>query len=141
MENPKTKIPPALLNFFRIVCYLCGSYFFLMGLLLLLFPQMATKSAGEQNPMILGILRGTGGSVMISFIWYILIAHKPMERRLIAFVIAFANVVAVVLDLITVAIGEYSLSKAMIDIPAELLSFFTIMGFYYMLHRLKLQGR
>ena len=92
-----------------------------------------------QNPIILGILRGAGGSVIISLIWYILIAQKPFERRLIAFVIAFANVLALVMDLISVAIGEYSLSHAMIDIPVELLSFFTIVVFYYTVHRLKLQ--
>ena len=137
MKNSEIKIPPGLLIFFRIICCICGLYFFLMGLLLLLFPQVATKSAGVQHPMILGILRGTGGSVVLSLIWYILIAHKPIERRLIAYVIAFANAFAVVLDLITVAIGEFSLSHAMIDIPVELLSLFTIIVFYYTVHRLK----
>jgi len=108
-----------------------------MGLLLILFPQIATKNVGPQNPMILGILRGTGGAVIISLIWYILIALKPLELRFIAFIIAFANVLAIVLDLVSVALGEYTLSHSMMDIPVELLSLFTIVIFYYAVHRLK----
>lgn len=137
MKNSEKKISSSILIPFRIVCYLCGLYFFLMGLLLILFPQFAIRNTGVQNPTILGIIRGTGGAVIISLIWYILIAQKPLERRLIAFVIAFANVFAIVLDLITVAIGEFTMSHAMIDIPVELLSFFTIVIFYYAAHRLK----
>ncbi len=137
MKNTEKKIPSSLLIPFRIICYLCGSYFFLMGLLLIISPQLATKNAGVQHPMILGILRGTGGAVIISLVWYILIALKPLELRFIAFIIAFANVLAIVLDLVSVALGEYTLSHAMLDIPVELLSFFTIVIFYYAVNRLK----
>ncbi len=137
MNNPNKKIPSSLLIPFRIICYLCGFYFFLMGLFLILFPQMAIKNSGVNHPMILGILRGTGGAVIISLVWYILIALKPLELRFIAFILAFANVLAIVLDLVSVALGEYTLSHSMMDIPIELLSLFTIVIFYYAAHRLK----
>jgi len=137
MKNTEKIIPSSWLIPFRVICYLCGFYFFLMGLLLILFPQMAIKNSGVNHPMILGILRGTGGAVIISLVWYILIALKPLELRFIAFIIAFANILAIVLDLVSVALGEYTWSGAMMDIPIELLSFFTIVIFYYAAHRLK----
>jgi len=137
MNNPNKRIPTSWLIPFRVICYLCGSYFFLMGLFLILFPQMAIRNTGVQHPTILGILRGTGGAVIISLAWYILIALKPLELRFIAFILAFANVLAIVLDLISVALGEYTMSHAMLDIPVELLSLFTIVIFYYAAHRLK----
>jgi len=137
MKNTEKKIPSSWLIPFRIICYLCGSYFFLMGLFLIVFPQMAIKNSGVNHPMILGILRGTGGAVIISLIWYILIALKPLELRFIAFILAFANVLAIVLDLVSVALGEYTWNDTMIDIPVELLSLFTIVVFYYAVHRLK----
>jgi hypothetical protein len=140
MKNSEKKIPSSLLVSFRIVLYLCGLYFFLMGLLLLVFPQLAIKNTGVQNPTILGILRGTGGSVLFSSVWYIMIAQKPIERRLIAFIMAVANIWAVVLDLITVALREFTMSHAMIDIPVELLSFFAIVTFYYITHRISYQS-
>jgi len=108
-----------------------------MGLFLILFPQMAIRNTGVQHPTILGILRGTGGAVIISLVWYILIALKPLEFRFIAFILAFANILAIVLDLVSVALGEYTISHAMLDIPVELLSFFTIVIFYYAAHRSK----
>ena len=124
-------IPKKVLIPFRIICYLCGFYFFLMGVLLILFPQMAIKNCGISHPMILGILRGTGGAVIISTVWYIIIAQKPLENKIIATVIACANLLAIILDLTSVAIGEYTWSHSMIDIPVELLSFLTIVIFYY----------
>jgi hypothetical protein len=108
-----------------------------MGLLLILFPQMAIRNSGVNHPMILGILRGTGGAVIISTVWYIIIAQKPLENKIIATVIACANLLAIILDLTSVALGEYTWSHSMIDIPVELLSFLTIVIFYYALHRLK----
>ncbi len=135
MNNIEKKTPTSWLISFRIICYLCGSYFFLMGLFLILFPQMAIKNTGVQHPTILGILRGTGGAVIISLVWYILIAMKPLKHRVIATILACANILAVALDLVSVVLGEYTLSHAMIDIPVELLSFFTIVIFYYATHR------
>ena len=97
---------------------------------MMIFPELVTKNAGVQHPMILGILRGIGGSILGSTIFYILIALKPFERRWAAFIIAFANILAIVLDFISVHLGEYTLAHAMIDIPIETLSFFTIVFFY-----------
>ena len=124
-------IPKKILIPFRILCYLYGFYFFLMGLLLILFPQMVIKNCGVSHPMISGILRGSGGAVIISLIWYILIALRPLKHRIIANVIICANILAIVLDLTSVALGEYTWSHSMIDIPVELLSFLTIVIFYY----------
>jgi hypothetical protein len=101
-----------------------------MGILMMVFPELVTRNAGVQHPMISGILRGIGGSILGSTIFYILIAVKPLERRWAACVIAFANILAIVLDFISVHLGEYTLDHAMIDIPIETLSFFTIVVFY-----------
>ena len=119
----------ALLTFRAVFC-LCALYFFLMGILMMIFPELVTKSAGMQHPMILGILRGIGGSILGSTIFYILIALKPIERRWAALIIACANILAIVLDFISVYLGEYTLAHAMIDVPIETLSFFTIVIFY-----------
>ncbi len=53
--------------------YACAVYFFLMGMLMMVFPELVTKNAGAQHPMILGILRGTGGSILGSTVFYILL--------------------------------------------------------------------
>lgn len=130
MQNLKIPIPGSILFLFRILLYICAVYFFLMGVMLIFFPQVVTKIAGVQHPLVLGILRGSGGSVIISAIFYVLIALKPYERRWAAYVIAFANLLAVALDLISVSLGEYNLSHAMIDIPIEAVSFLVIIVFY-----------
>jgi hypothetical protein len=124
------QVPKLALLIFRTIFYICAIYFFLMGILMMIFPELVTKNAGVQHPMILGILRGIGGSILGSTIFYILIALKPFERRWAAFIIAFANILAIVLDFISVHLGEYTLDHAMIDIPIETLSFFTIVFFY-----------
>ena len=126
----RTQVPRLALFIFRTVFYICAVYFFLMGMLMMIFPELVTRNAGVQHPMILGILRGIGGSILGSTIFYILIALKPFERRWAAYIIAFANIVAIALDLISVHLGEYTVDHAMIDIPIETLSFFTIAIFY-----------
>ena len=126
----RTQVPRLALFIFRTVFYICAVYFFLMGMLMMIFPELVTRNAGVQHPMILGILRGIGGSILGSTIFYILIALKPSERRWAAYIIAFANIVAIALDLISVHLGEYTIDHAMIDIPIETLSFFTIAIFY-----------
>ncbi len=136
MNNSEKRIAVSWLIMFRIICYLCGFYFFLMGLLLILFPQMAIKNSGVNHPMISGILRGTGGAVIISTVWYIIIAKKPLENKIIAIVIACANLLAIILDFTSVVLGEYTWSHAMIDIPVELVSFLTLAIFYYAEHQL-----
>lgn len=127
---PSLQVSKSALIMFRVIFYICATYFFLMGILMMIFPELVTKNAGVQHPMILGILRGIGGSILGSTIFYIVIALRPFERRWAAIIIAFANVLAVVLDVISVRLGEYTLDHAMIDIPIETLSFFTIVLFY-----------
>jgi len=126
-----TQAPARGLILFRTVFFLSAIYFLLMGMLLMLFPELVTKNAGPQHPMVLGILRGTGGSILGSTVFYILIALKPIERRWAAVVVALANILAIALDLISVQLGEYSLDHAMIDIPVETVSFLTIVIFYW----------
>jgi len=128
MENPH--VPRWALFFFRTVFFACAIYFFLMGMLMMLFPELVTKNAGAQHPMILGILRGTGGSILGSTVFYILIALRPFERKWAAIVIALANILAIVLDFVSVHLGEYTLNHAMIDVPVETVSFLTIVVFY-----------
>ncbi|HTY21692.1 MAG TPA: hypothetical protein VMC85_01065 [Desulfomonilaceae bacterium] len=115
---------------FRTIFYLCAAYFFLMGIFMMVFPGLVTKNAGVQHPMILGIVRGIGGSIIGSTIFYIAIALKPIERRWAALIIAFANILAIILDFASVYLGEYSMAHAMIDVPIETVSFLTIVAFY-----------
>ncbi len=123
-------VPKFALLTFRTIFSVCAFYFFLMGMLMMIAPELATKNAGVQHPLILGILRGIGGSILGSTVFYILIALKPFERRWAAIVIACANVLAIALDLVSVHFGEFTLGHAMIDIPIETLSLFTILVFY-----------
>jgi hypothetical protein len=129
MQNPQ--VPRWALFVFRTVFFVCAIYFFLMGVLMMIFPELVTKNAGAQHPTILGILRGTGGSILGSTVFYILIALRPFERRWAAIVVALANILAIALDLISVHLGEYTLDHAMIDVPVETVSFLTIAVFYW----------
>jgi hypothetical protein len=128
MQHPW--VPAWVLFLFRAILYACALYFFMMGMLMMIFPELVTKNAGAQHPMILGILRGTGGSILGSTVFYILVALRPFERRWAAIVIALANVLAIALDCISVHLREYTLAHAMIDVPVETVSFLTIVVFY-----------
>ena len=110
------------LTVFRAVCYICALYFLAMGLALMLFPAFITRIAGPQNPVILGMLRGAGGSIIPYSLLYIYVARSPLTRRWAVTVIAVANTAAVVLDMLSVYLGEYRLSYAMLDVPIEVLS-------------------
>ena len=101
---------------------MCAVYFLVMGLALILYPAFISRIAGPQNPVILGILRGAGGSIIPYALFYVFVARSPMTRRWAVAVIAFANVVAIVLDMLSVHLEEYRLSYAMIDVPMEVLS-------------------
>ena len=125
-----SRVPPWALVVFRTVFYACAIYFFLMGMLMMVFPELVTKNVGAQHPMILGILRGTGGSILGSTVFYILVTLRRFERRWAAIVIALANILAIVLDLPSVRLGEYTIGHAMIDVPLETVSFLTIVVFY-----------
>ena len=93
-----------------------------MGLALMIFPAFITRIAGPQNPVILGILRGAGGSIVPYSLLYFFVARSPFTRRWAVAVIAVANLFAIVLDLLSVYLGEYRLGYAMIDVPFEVLS-------------------
>jgi hypothetical protein len=122
MIDPVARSHRRLLVVFRIVCYLCAVYFLAMSLALMLFPAFISRVAGPQNPVILGMLRGAGGSIIPYSLLYVFVARSPCPRRWAVAVIAVANTFAINLDLISVYLGEYRLSYAMFDIPVEVLS-------------------
>jgi len=93
-----------------------------MGLALMLFPAFISRIAGTQDPVILGMLRGAGGSIVPYSILYIIVARSPLSKRWAIIVIAIANITAIVLDFLSVFLGEYLLSYAMIDVPVEVIS-------------------
>ncbi len=97
-----------------------------------MFPHLLVKNAagGDISPVIIGMLRGTGGAIIPFSFFYILIALKPVERRWAAYIIALANGIAIVLDFTSVLIGEYKFIYAMFDVPIELLSVLIIILFY-----------
>jgi hypothetical protein len=107
---------------FRIVCYICAFYFLAMGLALMLFPEFISRIAGPQDPVILGMLRGAGGSIVPYALLYLYVARSPLKKRWAVIVITMANSIAIVLDFISVYLGEYQLSYAMMDVPVEALS-------------------
>jgi len=130
MKNSNHKIPTVALFTFRIIMFFMAFYFFAMGLMLVLFPQLLTMAAGEQHGIILGMLRGAGGSIIPYSLMYILAALKPLEERWIAFIIVCANVLAIILDFTSVFLKEYQISYAMIDVPFEFISLFILVYFY-----------
>ncbi|MEA3478959.1 MAG: hypothetical protein U9R60_12310 [Bacteroidota bacterium] len=93
-----------------------------MGLSLMLFPAFITRIVGPQDPIILGMLRGAGGSIIPYSLLYVLVGISPFNRRWAVVVIAITNILAIVLDFLSVYLGEYLLSYAMIDVPIEILS-------------------
>jgi hypothetical protein len=130
MRDLNPQVPKVFLILFRTILCFCAIFFFLMGILMMISPELVTKNAGVQHPLILGILRGSGGMIIGTTLFYILVAIKPFERRWAGVIIAFGNIIAIVLDLVSVSLGEYQFSHAMIDIPVEMLSFLTIVIFY-----------
>jgi hypothetical protein len=130
MRDLNPQVSKIILVLFRFIFSICAIYFFLMGILMMIFPELVTKNAGVQHPMILGMVRGSGGMIIGSTLFYILIALKPFDRRWASFIVAFGNIVAIILDLVSVRLGEFQVSYAMIDIPIESLSLLTIVIFY-----------
>ncbi len=108
----------------KIIFFICSFYFILMGVGLIFIPHILLKDFLEVdvNPTIIGILRGAGGSIIPYSLLYIMIAFNPIKRMWALYIIFTANVIAIILDLISVIIGEYQLSYAMMDIPIEMLS-------------------
>jgi hypothetical protein len=122
MIEPITLSQSRFLSVFRIVCYFCALYFLVMGFALILFPALITRIAGPQDPVILGMLRGAGGSIIPYSLLYIFVARSPLTRRWAVVVIAVANIAAIILDFLSVYLHEYRLSYAMFDVPIEVLS-------------------
>lgn len=113
----------------QVVFYVCSVYFFLMGSLLIIAPEIATRTAGEQNPLVLGMLRGAGGGIIPYSLLYVYVARKPVERMWGTWVIGLANTLAIAVDLTSVYLGEYALAHAMMDLPVEALSLIAIAVF------------
>lgn len=107
---------------FRVACYFCGFYFLIMGFALMLFPAFLTRLSGPQDPIVLGMLRGAGGSIIPYSLLYYFVAISPVKRKWAIIVIAMANFAAIILDFVSVFLGEYLLRYAMIDVPVEFLS-------------------
>ena len=125
------------ISVFRIVCYICAIYFLIMGLALMLFPAFISRIAGKQDPIIRGMLRGAGGSIIPYAILYIIVARSPFNKRWGVIVIAVANIAAIVLDFLSVFLGEYQLSFAMIDVPIEVISLLLMVLFLIQLSKNK----
>ena len=95
-----------------------------MGVGLIFLPRFLIQGFSEVdvNPIIIGMLRGAGGSILPYSLLYIMIALSPFRRLWALYIILLANVTAITLDLGSLILGEYKLSYAMIDIPIEILS-------------------
>ena len=121
---------------FRIIFILCAIYFLLMGLVLIFSPQVLIKgiSDAETNPVIIGMLRGAGGSIIPYALLYILVCMDPFKRQWALMVLLLANFTAIVLDLASVMLGEYKFSYALFDIPVEVLSI-TGIGIIYLIRK------
>jgi hypothetical protein len=95
-----------------------------MGIGLIFIPGLITTGINGTpvNPAITGMLRGAGGSIIPYSLLYILIALDPFRKSWALYVIIFANISAILLDIASVVTREYSILNAMIDLPVELLS-------------------
>lgn len=114
----------ALHRISKMIFYICAFYFFLMGASLIFIPDLILKGItnGEASQTITGMLRGAGGSILPYSLLYIMIARDQNKRRWALNVILAANIIAIILDLLSVTLSEYKLSNAMIDLPFEILS-------------------
>lgn len=109
---------------FKIIFYFCAAYFFLMGSALIFIPGFLIRGFSDANinPVVLGMLRGAGGAVLPYSLLYILITRNPVNRQWALSLILLANVIAILLDLGSILLGEYKLSYALIDMPVEIIS-------------------
>jgi len=134
VQDNKNNDSIQLLLLLRIIFSICAFFFFLMGIMLIFFPHLVTRSftEGVLHPAITGIIRGAGGSIIPYSLLYVFAALKPLKRRWALVIIGLANAIAIILDFISVGLGEYRLAYAMIDVPVEALSLGIIIVFYYM---------
>ena len=95
-----------------------------MGTGLIFFPRFLIRGFSEfdVNPIIIGMLRGAGGSILPYSLLYVLILLNPLKRLWALNIIFLANVIAVTLDMGSVILEEYRFSYAMIDMPVEIMS-------------------
>ena len=109
-----------------------------MGAGLIFLPHFLIKSFSEVgvNPIIIGMLRGAGGSILPYSLLYIMIALNPFKGLWALYVIFLANVIAVTLDIGSIILEEYKLSYALIDIPIEILSILGIVIIWLKLPKL-----
>ncbi|MCX6238747.1 MAG: hypothetical protein NTY07_14490 [Bacteroidia bacterium] len=123
----------------KVIFFICAVYFFLMGVGLIFLPRFLIKGFSEVavNPIIIGMLRGAGGSILPYSLLYIMIALNPFRLQWALYIIFLANVTAIALDLVSLLLGEYKLSYAMIDIPIELLSIIGIIIIWLRTGRIK----
>jgi len=125
------KLSSPWFSFYRFILGALGVYFLLMGSFLILFPNLLLDRLSQQvTPAIVGIIRGAGGATVPYALLYILLAAKPAERQWASYVILFANGLAVILDLVSLFIVEYTLMQSIIDLPVEILSFVVIITFH-----------
>jgi hypothetical protein len=107
---------------------------------LIFLPEFLIKgfSNSENNPIIIGMIRGAGGSIIPYTLLYILIARNPINRQWALGVIILANVIAIFLDFGSLLTGEYKFIYLMFDVPIELLS---ITGIIILWVKIKLWNR
>lgn len=124
------------LTVFRSIFYCCAIYFLLMGIGLVFFPYLLVKGVAdvEVNPTIIGMLRGAGGSILPYSLLYVMIARKPYTRKWALYIVALANIIAIILDFSSVIMNEYQLSYAMIDVPIEVIS---LVGIFIILTKIR----
>jgi hypothetical protein len=123
-DYKKSFLPDSTFKMAKVIFFICAIYFLLMGAGLIFLPRFLIKSSSEVavNPIIIGMLRGAGGSIIPYSLLYIMIAFKPFRRQWALYIIFLANVTAIVLDIVSILLGEYKLSFAMIDLPIEIMS-------------------
>jgi hypothetical protein len=118
------------LTVYRCVLGALAAYFLLMGAFLVFFPELLLGRLGQPaTPAVVGILRGAGGATMPYALLYLLLAAKPAERRWAGDVLVVANGLAILLDLLSVLLAEYTPMQSLLDLPVEVLSLVTILAF------------
>ncbi len=115
---------------YRGVLGALAAYFFLMGTFLVLFPILLLDRLGQSaTPAVVGMIRGAGGATIPYALLYLLLAAKPAERQWAGWVILLANGLAILLDLVSIFLAEYTPIQSLIDLPVEILSLIVILAF------------
>jgi hypothetical protein len=124
------KLHASWLAVYRGVLGVLAAYFFLMGAFLILFPILLLDRLGQPaTPAVVGMIRGAGGATIPYALLYILLAVRPAERQWAGWVILLANGLAILLDLVSLFLAEYTPIQSLIDLPVEILSLIVILAF------------